>query len=1227
MNKSSLKAYAPQARRDFIEMVRGRAALLGLTEQDNQLHIAESVVQGDVAIILGQAYPKVVDAQRQSLIQRIRLHGFDATLEAIAYTWFNRFAALRYMEIHGYLSHGQRVLSSQIVGGLPDILTHALDIAASGDLPKLTTELVGELKLASKDGELYKRLLVAQCNQLADVMPFLFEKIDDETELLLPENLLRTDSVTRKLVESIDETDWQEVEVIGWLYQFYISEKKDQVIGKVVQSEDIPAATQLFTPNWIVKYLVQNSVGRLWLQANPRSTLASKMDYYIQPAEQTPEVQAQLDALIQIRIAEDGTTLNPESITVLDPACGSGHILVEAYDLLKAIYLERGYKQRDIPTLILKNNLFGLDIDDRAAQMAGFALLMKARADSDRLFEKALILNVFAIQESAGVDDVTLCETVLNAAIRLEGGKVFDNHTLFGDAQIETKHSSGLVVNDLRALLQLFEHGKTFGALLTVPQNLTKKLTLIHTLIGQVIAGGDDLAKSYALQLRDAYLNPAILLARTYDAVVANPPYMGGKYQTPIIKRFLKANFEGYEKDLFSAFIIRNLQFAKKHGQLGFMTPFVWMFISSYEQLRSKLINEDIISTLVQLEYSGFEGATVPICTFTLTKGHINNFTGCYIKLSDFKGHENQSSKTLEAIHNRDCGWFFEAKPDDFRKIPASPIAYWASKNTWDTFSLGKEISEISRIREGINTGDNALFLRGWWEVSKEEIGFKHDGKTIFQKKWAPHKKGGSFRRWYGNKEHILNWRSNGLDIHNFHNLPLNYNGAPVRGKVGFFKESLSWSRISSGKFSIRHYDFGFTYDSTAPSIFIESNAEGILGFLNSQVVSHLLAIMSPTLDYRITNLGRLPFLLPEGVVSVVRQLKQIAKEDWDSYERSWDFACPPILTELHKENTLAISYQRSRDNWIKLTNNTQQLEEQNNSIFIDNYALQDELASNVQLKEISLTCNPYYRYGGDLSNEQLEQRLQTDTAAELVSYVIGCMMGRYSLDLDGIVYAHAGNIDFDSSRYSTFPADDDGIVPITDIAWFSDDAANRIKEFLIKVWDQSTLDENLTWLADSLGRKDDESADAAVRRYISTTFYKDHLQTYKKRPIYWLFSSGKEKAFEALVYLHRYNEGTLARMRTEYVVPLSGKIRDRIETLNSDSTKTTSTAQLKRIEKDLAKLTKKLDELKRFDEKLRHYADQRISIDLDDGVKLNYGKFGDLLAEVKAVTGGKADD
>ncbi|WP_180012153.1 BREX-1 system adenine-specific DNA-methyltransferase PglX [Acinetobacter sp. YH12235] len=1174
MNTSNIKKYAPQARNDFIAAMRKQAAKYGITADS----ILPAEQKGDLLLIGDQVFPLSVMKPRDKLIKRIQTSSFEQTIDYIAYSWFNRLCAIRYMECKGLLDHGRRVLSSADgSAGLPQILEECLDI----DLPGLDASRVAELKLdGNKDEELYRELLLAQCHALNQVMPLLFEQVSDESELLLPDNLTKTDSLIRDLVSSIPEEDWSDVQIIGWLYQFYISEKKDQVIGKVVKSEDIPAATQLFTPNWIVKYLVQNSVGRLWMMAHPESTLASEWEYYIQPAEQTDEVNAQLKQLIDVRISEDGDTLNPESITVLDPACGSGHILVEAYDCLKAIYLERGYRSRDIPRLILENNLYGIDIDTRAAQLASFALLMKAREDDRRLFSNPPKLNIIALQDSQPK--------------RLE-------------AFSQDLASANIAQTDLKELLDLFEHASTFGSLIQIPQAFAKKLPNLETKLNTALASGDIFSQQSAQEMLPLVLQ-AKLLTKQYDAVIANPPYMGNKYLNPNLKTYLKKNYQGYEKDLFSAFMMRNLELTKESGQLGFMSPFVWMFISSYENLRTHFIDNATITTLIQLEYSGFDGATVPICTFTLAKSHIKNFIGSYIRLSDFKGSENQEPKTLEAINNRKCGWFYDAKADKFNKIPGSPISYWVNDRTWNCFEENKKISDVSRIREGINTGDNERFLRRWWEVELQNIGFKNNILDEFYYKWAPHNKGGSFRRWYGNQEYVMNWYANGQEIHDYHNVPLDYNGAPVRGKAGFFKESISWSRISSGSFALRYYPHGFTYDSTAPSIFCRTiNSLALGGFLNSKVVNHLLSVMSPTLDFRITNLNNLPIAQfdQETVVGEVTKLTKLSKTDWDSYEASWDFTQNPIIRT--KQQNLEQAFNTWQQQNADAVAEMKRLEEENNKLFIDAYGLQDELTPDVPDEQITLTR---------ADREKDSQRL--------VSYALGCMMGRYSLDEPGLIYAHAGNQDFDASRYQKFPADADGIIPLTEMHWFEDDATHRIQEFLTAVWGKDTLDANMLWLAESLDKKASETAEDTIRRYLASKFYKDHMQTYKKRPIYWLFSSGKQGAFQALVYLHRYNESTLARMRTEYVMPLISKMSAMANSLESEIENSDSAAEIKRKEKELQNLHKQQAELSSFEEKLRHYADQRISLDLDDGVKVNYGKFGDLLAEVKAVTGEK---
>ena len=686
MNKANLKSYAPQARKDFIAAVTARANLLGLSDKAGTLEVAAAQTQGDVTVIAGQAWPAKVSGQRDKLVERIRKDGFAHTMEAVAYTWFNRFAALRYMELHDYLGHGHKALSST-AGGLPDILTHATDLLT--DLPGLNAAKVTELKLAgNRDGELYRMLLVAQCNALSRAMPFLFERIDDDSELLLPDNLLRSDSVIAKLVAAIEEEDWNEVEIIGWLYQFYISEKKDEVIGKVVKSEDIPAATQLFTPNWIVQYLVQNSVGRLWLMANPESTLAQEWPYYITPAEQTPEVQDQLDALIQNRVREDGDTLNPESMTVLDPACGSGHILVVAYDLLKAIYLERGYQPRAIPRLILEKNLYGLDIDDRAAQMAGFALLMKARADDRRLFTatddagnlQPTKLNVLSLKESKGLN-------VDELATHLAPFKV----------------QRAIIT----ALVETFEHAKTFGSLVQIPYALKTHLMVLPKILALVKQSGDMYATAAADDLL-ALVQQAQVLAMQFDAVVANPPYMGGGGMNLMMKGFAKSKFPNTKSDVFAMFIERGQLFGKPSAEMGFVTPFVWMFIASYEAIRAQLIERATIQSLIQLEYNAFEPACVPVCTFVFGQCHISNYKGSYIKLSEFKGHENQAPRTLEAIRNNSVGWFHTSKPDDFKKIPGNPIAYWVGDALFSSFENFPALaSVVPNVTKGIFTGHN----------------------------------------------------------------------------------------------------------------------------------------------------------------------------------------------------------------------------------------------------------------------------------------------------------------------------------------------------------------------------------------------------------------------------------------------------------------------------------------------------------------------------------------
>ena len=1192
MNRNILEAYAQKARRDFIAAVTGRAAFYSLTAKN----IEPVVEAGDVTMIGAHAFPRNVAEPRKRLEERIRRDGFEQVMEAIAYTWFNRFAAIRYMELHGYLDHGYRVLSHPEGRPYPEILEHAADV----DLPGLGREKAVELKLdGSKDEELYRLLLKAQCNALHQAMPFLFERIGDETELLLPANLLHTDSLIRQMVESIDESAWGQIEIIGWLYQFYISEKKGQIIGKVVASEDIPAATQLFTPNWIVKYLVQNSLGAQWLATYPHSSIRGQMAYYIEPAEQNEEVKAQLAAITP-------SPLNPEALTLIDPASGSGHILGEAYDLFKAIYLERGYRQRDVAQLILEKNLFGLDIDGRAAQLTGFALMMKGRADDRRLFERGVELNVRPLLDSKGFD-----------AERL--------------AQCVNLPDYGLTDSDLTELKQLFEHASTFGSLIQVPKGLGAKLPALKQLSEST---SQDLFVSDALKHLGAIVRQAEMLAAQYDAVVANPPYMGSKFYCATLKKFMNSFYKAGKADLYASFTLRNIQFSKKLGHVGMITIPNWMFLSSFNQLRDTIFRSAPITSLVH-NGRGVWGSDFGSCSYVLMRSSPCGFNGRFLRLFDKQGSVASNEELERRFHTNPR---FSTSNIEFKKIPGSPVAYWVSARVREVFEEGTLLGKLVDAKQGLATADNDQFLRRWHEVDQGKCSYhskSRDDAAQSGKKWFPYNKGGEFKKWYGNQEYLVNWEHDGRAIRAFGT----ENGGRARSRAQntefYFQESLTWSDITSGPSSFRLNDRGGIHDVAGMSAFSFRGVERLLlaGYCNTPIVLALARITNPTLHFQIGNFVNIPFIEVVGedfsrdVTKNVDWLVRSTIIDWNAYERSWGFKSLPILTA-SSEPTRTL--ESSCTAWITQNRETiaemQRLEEENNRRFIDAYGLQGELTPDVPIEQITLTANPAYRYGGKLTEEEQWAYFRRDTMAELGSYAIGCMMGRYSLDEPGFIYAHSGGTGFDPSRYTTFPADPDGIVPLTDSDWFEDDAAHRLIEFISVAWDATHLEDNLAFLAENLSTKKNEPSREALRRYLCDRFFEDHLQTYKKRPIYWLFSSGKQKAFQCLVYLHRYNEGTLARMRTEYVIPLQGMVASRVRRLEGDIAAAASTAHRKRLEKERAKLVKQQSELREFDEKLRHYADQRISLDLDDGVKVNYGKLGDLLAEVKAVAGAKAN-
>jgi len=874
MNRNKLKAYAPRARREFIKAVTDRAVIYGLTNEK----IEPVTVQGDVAIIGDKPFPKAVAEKRKRLEGRIRGEGFEQVMEAMAYTWFNRFVAIRFMELHGYLEHGYRVLSTtnstndtkkgKSVSGdhsgseLPEILVYAEHV----DLPGLNREKVVELKLAgNRDEELYRMLLIAQCNALHKAMLFLFEEIGNATELLLPENLLHSDSLIRKMVNEIPEEEWQEVEIIGWLYQFYISEKKDQVIGKVVKSEDIPAATQLFTPNWIVKYMVQNTLGRQWVDTYPNSPLKQQMEYYIEPTEQTPEVEEQLKAITP-------ESLNPEGLTLLDPACGSGHILVEAYDLLKTIYQERGYRAKDIPRLILEKNLYGLEIDDRAAQLAAFALVMKARADDRRIFEKNINLHILAIQETKGMDAQKITKALNTPIVK---GDLPPRETLFeemNEAHAPLFSRKNLSVkgeisqDDVACLIQLFEHGKTFGSLIRVPEELNKKLGAIAERVGDVLAYGKMFGDAAAEMLRPV-VEQAQILAEIFDAVVTNPPYMGTKGMTLQLKKFGEAEYPKSKSDLFAIFVERILTLVEQNGLVGLMTPFTWMFLKSYEHLRRRVLQENTITSLIQPEYHAFfESAYVPICTFIVHRSNLKRKSE-FIGLSSFYGEDLQPVKTLEAIRNPACGWRFSTYTGDFSKVPGSPVAYWVTQAVRDLFETCQPLGSLAEPKQGMATTDNNKYLRLWWEETYSSIGFfmkdmreaNHSGV-----KWFPYNKGGEFRKWSGNYLHIVNWENDGAEIKRdvVRKYPyLNGNvGLVLKLTNPYFEKCLTWTATSSSYFGIRYSPSGFMFDVKGSSCFCDEKLIfPLLGFLASKITSYMLQALNPTIEFQNGNIKTLP--------------------------------------------------------------------------------------------------------------------------------------------------------------------------------------------------------------------------------------------------------------------------------------------------------------------------------------------------------------------------------
>jgi len=1159
MNKTALKNFATSARRELIEKVELQARKIGITAESIQEAYLES---SDAVFIDGNQLSDIERRQRNKLIAYINEIGFKRVMDETAYTWFNRFIALRFMEVNDYLPTKVRVLSSiNSDSAEPDMMKEALSLDL--DLDK---EYIYELKMNNKTDELFKYLIKMHCNDLNRYMPFMFETIEDYSEILFPEGLLGTDSFVREMtdIEVIPEDNWEKVEIIGWLYQYYIAEENERVIKakKRYKAEELPYATQLFTPEWIVRYMVQNALGRYWVESHPEHRdLLQKWEFYLENPNPEDDFEEKLAPYIN-------KELNVESIKCFDPAMGSGHILVYMFDVLHEIYSKCGYIEREIPRLIIEKNLYGLDIDDRAFQMASFSVVMKALKYNKRFLRsierEGLTMNLAAIQETNAVSDEEVA-------------------FLAGE-------SSGEQFTKMKEFMYQFHHAKAIGSLIKLESIDVEFLQKRQMAIENQSSNLFELdMKDRILGLFRKLIKQATLMDLKYDVFITNPPYAGNNYLTVEVSGYLAKNYPEVKSDLFSAFIEYSFHATKENGQIGFMTPFVWMFIATYEKLRKKIIGNCNISSLIQLEYSGFDGATVPICTFTI-RNYRSKTLGEFVKLSDFRGSENQPIKTIEAIRNSSVSYRYSFNQENFRKIPSFIFAYWLNERISDLFN-SNTLYDITISDGQTKTGNNDKYLRFLWEVENT--------KTGKDKKWVIHAKGGPFRKWYGNIDTVIDWSEDARRHYR------NDHVARIAPEYIWFRKGITWTLITSGKFSVRILEEDSTFNLAAPSIFSENVEDTlyIIGLLNSIVHEKIIRALNPTLNTNISDIRRIPYIKEnkesmDRVKAVVMENISISKDDWNSYENSIDFIEHPLIANKDMELSLI---KESFTNWeiflqtqfIKLKSNEELL----NTHFIHLYELTGEITPNVDKKNINIrTAN----LGLDIKS--------------FISYAIGCSFGRYSLDEKGLIYAGGA---FNPSRYKTFQSDGDNILPIMSGSYFKDDIVTRFVEFVLVTFTEETLEENLTFVADAIGRKKNETARETLRRYFLNDFYKDHIQVYKKRPIYWLFTSGKEKAFNCLIYMHRYDKTTLSRIRTDYLhevqIRMDAEKKDLLTIIEGDST----TKEISNSRKELKSLDKKIDELKAYDELLHHMADMQIEIDLDDGVVVNYEKFKWLVAKI----------
>ena len=1169
MDKNAIKKFAVWARTELIARVSLKGVECGITEDNIEDANADSV--------RGKVLTADEKKQRQALIAEINDKGYKQVMEEVAYTWFNRFSALRFMEVNGYLPSHVRVFTDEENNFKPQIITEAIHL----DLDGLDMERVYELKDAEKTEELYKYLLIVQCNALNKILPGMFQKIADYTELLLPDNLLREGSVIQQMIELIPEDDWKDaVQIIGWLYEAYNTEKNELVydgnMSKSRISKDLlPAATTIFTPDWSVRYMVENSLGRLWLEGHPdvkeqllpteeeqsafvagnRTPEDTKWHYYLEEAEQEPEVQVQLS-----EIRKEYAALTPDQLKVIDPCSGSGHILVYMFDVLMKIYESYGYTTREAVASIVENNLYGLDIDDRAAQLAYFAVMMKARQYDRRFFNRGIQPHVYAIVESNYVDKFAM--------------DYFCNRDMKLTAAMDT------IISELH-------DAKEYGSILTVtPQDWSALYDRFAEITEDI-----NMFRETALRELLPLVQVAEALSQKYDAVVTNPPYLGNARFSPLLDKYVKDNYADVKTDLsmvmFKKMLSKNI---KKDGFIAFITTSSWMFLSSFEKLRTFMFEYSSIESIVDFGTELFEGKVGhnPIVAWVNRKSHIaHGITG--IRLVDYC-YSRRNEKEKEFFNEKNHHY---SDQTNFSKIPGSPVAYWVSERTIDSFQKGI-LADIADTKQGFATGNNNHFLKFWQEVAWNTVGLNCDSRETAKeslKKWFPTNKGGSYRRWYGNNIYLANWENDGQEMRAF-------SGSVIRNPQYYFKQGITWSSLSSGGLSMRFSPKGFIFESKGSMCYFKNdcNLFYILALMNTKVVDSMLKILAPTLDYHEGPMSKVPVVIDLEQKDLIderaKECIDICKLDWDSFETSWDFKHHPLL---RKVPTIAEAFDQWQAECDSRFNQLKANEEELNLIFIDIYGLQEELTPEVEDKDVTVRK-------ADLSRD----------IRSFISYAVGCMFGRYSLDVDGLAYAGG---EWDTSRYASFAVDKDNIIPICDDEYFEDDIVGLFVEFVKNVYGANTLDENLKFIADALGGKGQPKD--VIRNYFLNDFYSDHCKVYQKRPIYWLFDSGKKNGFKALIYMHRYQPDTIARIRTDYVHEQQARYRTAIADLEQRIANA-STGERVKLNKKLTTLQAQGTEIRTYEEKIHHLADQMISINLDDGVKKNYAIFQDVLAKIK---------